>query len=287
MTYARIVRPYSFRIVNVFTLDGQRLSGNPLCVFDDGRGLSDSEMQALACQTNLSETTFVVPYEDGRIGVRIFTPSYEMPFAGHPTLGTAHVVAKGREKVSLELRVGTVEVRANGAFYTLRTAKAPTCRAPDATRREMAEALGLDESALVDDPAWIDTGVEQLVVHVRSVADVRAAKPSPQQLVRHATSRGGEESMAYVVAEEAPGRHVARFFFTSHGAVIEDPATGSACANFGGFHLSRGRTLPFRTSIRQGDEVARPSRLDLEVDTEGRVFVTGEVVELGRGTIEL
>lgn len=287
MTYARIVRTYSFRIVNVFTLDGQRLSGNPLCVFEDGRGLSDAEMQALACQTNLSETTFVLPRDDGRIGVRIFTPSYEMPFAGHPTLGTAHVVAKGRETLSLELRVGTVEVRAERAYYTLRTAKPPTSRAFGATRGELAEALGLAESALVDDPTWIDTGVEQLVVHVRTVADVRAAKPSPQLLVRHATSLGGEESMAYVIAEEAPGRHVARFFFTSHGAVIEDPATGSACANFGGFHLVKGRALPLRTSVRQGDEVARPSRLDLTVDTEGRVFVTGEVIELGRGTIEL
>ena len=287
MTYARIVRTFSFRIVNVFTLDGHRLSGNPLCVFEDGRGLSEAEMQALACQTNLSETTFVVPREDGRIGVRIFTPSYEMPFAGHPTLGTAHVIAGGREAVSLELRVGTVEVRLEGAHCTLRTAKPPAARPCDASRGELAEALGLPESALADDPTWIDTGVEQLVVPVRSVADVRAAKPSPPLLVRVATSLGGEESMAYVIAEESPGRHVARFFFTSHGAVIEDPATGSACANFGGFHLVTGRPLPFRTSIRQGDEVARPSRLDLEVDTEGRVFVTGEVIELGRGTIEL
>jgi trans-2,3-dihydro-3-hydroxyanthranilate isomerase len=281
------VRSYSFRIVNVFTLDGQRLSGNPLCVFEDGRGLSDATMQALACQTNLSETTFVLPREDGRIGVRIFTPSYEMPFAGHPTLGTAHVVAKGRTTISLELRAGTVEVLAEGAHYTLRTAKPPRSRAFGATRGELADALGLAESALLDDPTWIDTGVEQLVVPVGTVADVRAAKPSPQLLVRHATSLGGEESMAYVIAEEAPGRHVARFFFTSHGALIEDPATGSACANFGGFHLVKGRELPLRTSIRQGDEVARPSRLDLEVDTEGRVFVKGEVIELGRGTIEI
>lgn len=287
MTYARNVRSHSFRIVNVFTLDGQRLSGNPLCVFEDGRGLSDAEMQALACQTNLSETTFVVPREDGRIAVRIFTPSYEMPFAGHPTLGTAHVVGEGGEAISLELRVGTVDVRADGARYTLRTAKAPTSRPCGATRGELAEALGLAEGALSDDPVWIDTGVEQLVVPVRTVADVRAAKPSPPLLVRRATSLGGEESMAYVIAEASPGRHVARFFFTSHGAVIEDPATGSACANFGGYHLTKGGSLPFRTSIRQGDEVARPSRLDLEVDPEGRVFVTGEVIEIGRGTIDL
>ena len=92
---------YAYRIVNVFTVDGDRFSGNPLCVFEDARGLSDHTMQALARQMNLSETTFVLPptdpaHADAR--VRIFTPSFEMPFAGHPTLGTASVIGGFRDR---------------------------------------------------------------------------------------------------------------------------------------------------------------------------------------------
>ena len=82
----------AYRLVNVFTQDSGRLTGNPLCVFEDGRGIADDVMQALALQFNLSETTFIFPSDEAHARVRIFTPSYEMPFAGHPTLGTAHVV---------------------------------------------------------------------------------------------------------------------------------------------------------------------------------------------------
>src|SRR5689334_7347265 len=84
--YTRLMR---FRIVNVFTVGGDRLSGNPLCVFEDARGLTDDQMQALARQLNLSETTFILPSQTATAHVRIFTPAFEMPFAGHPTLGTA------------------------------------------------------------------------------------------------------------------------------------------------------------------------------------------------------
>src|SRR5580693_862740 len=121
---------HAFRIVNVFTMPGERLSGNPLCVFEDGRGLSDPQMQALALQLNLSETTFVLP--PSRPGatarVRIFTPTFEMPFAGHPTLGTAHVLAGLRDEVVLELKAGLVPVKRDGAAWTLRAAKPPTTR---------------------------------------------------------------------------------------------------------------------------------------------------------------
>ena len=89
---------YAFRIVNVFTVGDDPLSGNPLCVFEDARGLTDEQMQALARQMNLSETTFVLPPRgDADAHVRNFTPTFEMPFAGHPTLGTASVVAAARE----------------------------------------------------------------------------------------------------------------------------------------------------------------------------------------------
>src|SRR5229473_854297 len=113
---------YAYRLLNVFTLDGKRLSGNPLCVFEDGRGLDSATMQALARQFNLSETTFIFPSEKASAAVRIFTPNYEMPFAGHPTLGTAHVVRAvrgGGDRVALEMHAGLVEVSADGDAWTL------------------------------------------------------------------------------------------------------------------------------------------------------------------------
>ena len=103
----------SYRLVNVFTQNGGRLTGNPLCVFEDGSGLDTAQMQALALQFNLSETTFIAESAKADARVRIFTPSYEMPFAGHPTLGTAHVLRSLKnagEKLTLELNVGVIPV---------------------------------------------------------------------------------------------------------------------------------------------------------------------------------
>src|SRR5512132_1894335 len=107
---------FAFRILNVFAREG-RLSGNPLCVFEDGRGLDDPTLQALARQFNLSETTFILPSDKATARVRIFTPSYEMPFAGHPTLGTAHVVralGRGGDAIALEMKAGVIPVNARG-----------------------------------------------------------------------------------------------------------------------------------------------------------------------------
>src|SRR5260221_4207375 len=101
---------YRFRIVNVFA--GAPLTGNPLCVFEDGRGLDDATLQALARQFNLSETTFILPSQRAAARVRIFTPVYEMPFAGDPTLGTAHVVRSlkgGGDTLALEMKAGIIQ----------------------------------------------------------------------------------------------------------------------------------------------------------------------------------
>src|SRR4030088_3070795 len=102
---------YAYRIVNVFTLGRVPLSGNPLCVFERAQTLDAASMQALALQFNLSETTFILPSERATARVRIFTPAYEMPFAGHPTLGTAHVVRDLRkcgEALELEMKAGVI-----------------------------------------------------------------------------------------------------------------------------------------------------------------------------------
>src|SRR5471030_1574685 len=127
-----------YRIVNVFA--ESPLAGNPLCVFEDGSTLDDATMQALALQFNLSETTFILPAtnKDATARVRIFTPAFEMPFAGHPTLGTAHVVREllqTADDVKLEMPAGVIPVTAQGDEWTLR-ANAPQSHALHVSRED-------------------------------------------------------------------------------------------------------------------------------------------------------
>lgn len=277
----------AFRIVNVFAIDDDRFSGNPLCVFEDGRELSGEQMQSIARQMNLSETTFVLPAErGGTVRTRIFTPSFEMPFAGHPTLGTAHVVGalRGKATVTLELPAGLVEVTSQRATWTLRTAKPPQTRALEASKADVAAMLGLPVDAIAGEPRWVDTGVEQLVIPIASAAHVRAARPVTESLGRIGAlaSRGGE-AMAYIWSPEG----VVRFFFTKLGALIEDPATGSACANLGGYLLTRGDAVPVEMTLLQGDAVHRPSRLGLRVDRERNIYVSGDVIEVATGSFTI
>jgi PhzF family phenazine biosynthesis protein len=281
---------HRFRLLNVFTIDTDRFSGNPLCVFEDGQGLSDAQMQSLARQFNLSETTFILPSTTpgASARVRIFTPTFEMPFAGHPTLGTAHVVRDllGRgDVVALEMKAGLVEVTARGDAWTLRATGAPSTRPPEASQEALAGMLGLERSDVAEGPLWVDTGAEQLVLPLVSAEAVRRARPTADLLARHGFSAKRGASMAYVWARQEPGVVLARFFFVSNGSVVEDPATGSACANLGGWMVATGTPLPVSLEVLQGAAVGRPSKLRLEVDGERRVFVAGDVIEVGRGVL--
>src|ERR1700688_4437454 len=162
---------HAFRIINVFTRDGGALTGNPLCVFENAAAFDTERMQALARQFNLSETTFILPSSQADARVRIFTPSYEMPFAGHPTLGTAHVcraLGLGGESLRLEMPAGVIPVRAQGDRWTL-TAPTPTWREVAESRRVLAQALGLEKGDIGDRPLWIKSGKEQLVVPLTSI----------------------------------------------------------------------------------------------------------------------
>jgi trans-2,3-dihydro-3-hydroxyanthranilate isomerase len=260
-------------------------------VFEDARGLTDARMQALARQMNLSETTFVLPptASAATARVRIFTPGFEMPFAGHPTLGTAHVVRALRtagDRVALEMHAGVVEVRADGDTWTLRAARAPTTRPPAASRVELARMLALPDDAVADEPLWVDTGVDQLVIPLSTADHVRAARPIVDAFLRNARSEIREGAMAYVWAREGDAVTV-RFMFEQHGAIVEDPATGSACANLGGWMIATGKPLPVTATLRQGDAVGRPSRLQLRVTADRAIFVGGDVIELGRGELDV
>ncbi len=280
----------AYRIVNVFTVGQDPFSGNPLAVFEDSAGLDDGLLQAIARQLNLSETTFVTgPGPDGvDADVRIFTPSYELPFAGHPTLGTAYVVGSllaAKTAVVLGMPAGRVPVTVDGARWTLTTAVAPSTRSVDATSAELAETLGLEEADVAEGALWVDTGVEQLIVPLASVEAVRRAQADPRLLRRHAESDRGE-ALTYVWAPTGDESIEARLFFTQGTAAVEDPATGSACANLGGWFHARGERGLHRV-IRQGDAVDRPSELHLELDPDGTIRVGGTVHELGAGVIVL
>jgi len=278
------MRDYAFRIVNVFALSP--LAGNPLCVFEDARGLDDATMQALALQFNLSETTFVLPSASATARVRIFTPTFEMPFAGHPTLGTAHVVRdvkRAGDRVTLEMKAGVIPVEAKGDAWTLE-ANAPKHHAPAASSADLAAMLGLARDDIHGTPLWVDTGSDQLVIPLATFDAVRRAAPTSDALAEHASS--GNRAMAYVFARE--GDHVlCRFFFRKHTSVVEDPGTGSACANLGGWLLVTGAALPQKLKVDQGEAVGRPCRLGLEVTADRRIRVSGRVVEIARGTLAI
>lgn len=275
----------AYRILNVFTRNGDPLSGNPLCVFENGAGLATDTMQRLARQLNLSETTFLLPSARADARVRIFTPTYEMPFAGHPTLGSAHACrALGRcgDQATLEMTAGVIPVRAQGNRWTLQANPAQT-RACEVPREALAAALGLAPHDIAAPPLWVAAGKEQLIVPLASARAVEAAAPDVGKLA--ALAQDEENRAVYVFARTSATTVLSRFFFFTQGTnIVEDPATGSAAANLGGWLIATGSTLPQRLEISQGECVGRPSTLYLEVDAEQRIFVSGEVIELGRGT---
>jgi len=277
---------YAYRLVNVFTQGGAPLSGNPLCVFERAQTLDAARMQALALQFNLSETTFILPSERANARVRIFTPGYEMAFAGHPTLGTAHVcraLGLGGDRLTLEMQAGIIAVRAAGDRWTFK-AKSPSWREVEEPRLAVAAALGLEAQDIGERPLWVNTGYEQLIVPLTSEAAVRRARGRADLLAQLKSIDG--HSMAYFFAPVGAGL-LARFFFPQGGSLREDPATGSATANLGGWCLAMGRTLPCEFDISQGEYAGRPSALRLRVDAERQIFVSGDVIELGRGTVNL
>jgi PhzF family phenazine biosynthesis protein len=278
------MKNYAFRILNVFAREG-RLTGNPLCVFEDGTGLDDATMQALARQFNLSETTFILPSEKATRRVRIFTPGYEMPFAGHPTLGSAHVVrelASAGDSLTLEMKAGIIPVTAKGDRWTLQ-ANPPRSRAEKLGEAELAEILGLGGGDIAPGTMRVSIGREQLLVPVKNAEAVRRARPRADLFGRLASDEG--PGQAYVFADSGDAVE-SRFFFTSGNAILEDPATGSACANLGGWFVATRPGIDVERTISQGEMVLRPSTLYLSVKA-GVIRVGGDVIELARGTLAL
>jgi len=287
---------YAFRLLNVFA--SSTFSGNQLCVFEDARGMDDATMLNLAAQFNLSETTFILPSDKAAARVRIYTPGFEMKFAGHPTIGTSQVVRdlqKTGDELTLEFAAGVVPVTAHGDAWTF-TAPCPggvQTAPPALDRAEIASLLGLDAADLLGDPIWVDTGADQLLIPVASVQAVRRIAPDASRLDRwQANSLGRKVMYAFAFDEgrQQDGRQVvvARYFYAkAGGGVNEDAGTGSACANLGGWLQHRNHALPARILVEQGDQIGRPCRLLLDVQADRRIQVGGRALEIGRGVVDI
>jgi len=291
---------YHYRLVNVFA--DTTFGGNPLCVFEDARGLSDAQMHLITRQFNLSETAFILPADEASAAVRVFAPGHEMRFAGHPALGTAHVVRALRggiepaapDTLSLLFQAGAVPLQAVGDVWRFAAPGGAAMPAPRAVEQEpamLATGLGLQADDLAAAPVWLDTGSEQLLVPLRSAAALQRAWPQPAWLAHWPANAQGRRGVYLFVfdGERAGVAQVkARYFFlAANGSVGEDPGTGSACANLGGWCLSQGHALPLRCAVEQGAAIERPCHLQLEVDLARRIWVGGRVIELGQGYINL
>jgi trans-2,3-dihydro-3-hydroxyanthranilate isomerase len=271
-------------VADVFT--DTPLTGNQLAVFTDGREVDEDTMQALAREMSFSETVFVLPPEaGGHARIRIFTPVSELPFAGHPTLGSAFVLAQPLqlEEIKLETGAGIVPVRLEreGAriIFGWMTQPLPQWR-PYERADELLSVLGVESELPVD---WYDLGPSHVFVALRSADEVAALRPNFQELAAFET---GINCFA-----GADGRWKTRMFAPADG-VPEDPATGSAAGPLAVHLLRHGRIASGEEiEIEQGAELQRPSRLYARATGTAaaleRVEVGGSAVVVARGEFRL
>ncbi|HEV2609488.1 MAG TPA: PhzF family phenazine biosynthesis protein, partial [Noviherbaspirillum sp.] len=195
--------------------------------------------------------------------------------------------------LKLEFKVGLVDVSAQEDTWTFVAPASgmPETRSTGLPDDFIARMVGLTAADLLESPMWVNTGTDQLLMPVRSVDAVARAQPAGDLLNQWLVSSLGRKT-AYVFAFDGDAASsaevVARYFFTMQGGgVAEDPGTGSACANLGGWLIAAGRPLPRSVQIRQGEAVGRKCTLHLHVSAERRIHVGGRVIELGRGFVDI
>jgi trans-2,3-dihydro-3-hydroxyanthranilate isomerase len=277
------VRRFRYVVADVFT--DTPLTGNQLAVFTDARDLDPLTMQALARETNFSETVFVLPPSsaDADVRIRIFTPAVELPFAGHPVLGAAFVLGIPLQKIVIRLETAAgvvpVELERDGARIVFGSMEQPIPRWQVADNQEaILAALGVPSSGLPIERYELGPG--HVYVELVSADDVAAVQPDLGALER-ATPDG-----VNCFARDGAGWKT-RMFAPGHG-VAEDPATGSAAGPLA-IHLARHGRISFgeQIEISQGAEIGRPSKLFARVDGSAeqieRVTVGGSAVVVARG----
>ena len=276
---------FRYVVADVFT--DTPLAGNPVAVFTDARDLEESEMQRLARELNLSETVFVLPQEQGgHARIRIFTPDIEMQFAGHPTLGTAFVLAQPMQLAEIRLETGagivTVALEREGARIVFGKMAQPIPRwGPFEDAEALLAALGVERSEL---PVEVyDNGAQHVYVALGSETEVAALRPNLGGL-------GLPAALGTNCFAGSGSRWKTRMF--GLGGIPEDPATGSAAGPLA-VHLARHGRIAWgdEVEISQGAEIGRPSTLYARAEgSEGHidcVEVGGSAVVVARGEFRL
>ena len=299
--------------VHYFTLDvftDMRFGGNPLAVILDGRGLTSAEMLQVTREFNYSESTFVLPAEsaDTTKRVRIFTPGGEVPFAGHPTIGTAIALVFAGDvpptgdtvHVVLGENVGPVPVTVRlsdgvPVWAQLSVAQQPI-EGPPIDRATVAAMLSVAESDVLDTdghaPTPVSCGLPFLIVPMRSRDAVSRVRIDMPVFARTLRGTPCAMIMAFAPVHDVPGVDVHARVFCPDDGVPEDPATGSATAALGGYLAARTpRTGTLRWVSQQGLEMGRPSRLEIEVDKPDGVItavrVGGSAVLMSEGRLRV
>ena len=294
------MRPYRYYTCDVFT--DRQFGGNPLAVLTDARDLSDATMQAIAREFNYSETTFVVPPTDVRntARLRIFTPGGELPFAGHPTVGSAFVLSTigatpGATELVFEQSVGPVRVRVDRSGGQVVACALTAPRQPERVASlpapvELASMLGLDQNALLGEAGVWSCGVPFAVIPLATVDALKSVRLNVDRWQRLLGNHVGQKIYPVARIDDATWR--VRMFAPSLG-VAEDPATGAAAAALAGWlvatqPLDRGTR---RWRILQGEDIGRASVIELEADIAdgciSAVRVGGRSVMIAEGTLHL
>jgi PhzF family phenazine biosynthesis protein len=277
-----VIRP--FQLVDVFGIGP--FTGNPVAVIDDAQDLTTDEMQQITRWLNLSETTFLLPPTDSAADyrVRIFTLAHELPFAGHPTLGTCHswLETGGQPQrgdvIVQECAAGLVEIRRSNSDLAF---KAPLLiRSGPPSEAELAlaaEVLRIDAASIVD-AHWADNGPGWLVIMLASAAEVLAVEP-----LRHFPKRIDIGLVGPCPAGSEEEFELRAIFSGPRGELIEDPVTGSLNAAVGQWFFASGKAHG-RYTARQGTVLGRSGRIGVSEDASGQVWVAGRAETLFRGS---
>jgi len=290
-----------FYIVDVFA--EEKYAGNQLAVFTQGHLYSDEEMQKLAKEMNYSETTFIFPQESrgNTFKVRIFTPAREVPFAGHPTLGTAYVILKEFMRtpvpeVILDLKVGKIPVAASytpaGEVDTLLMKQVEPSFGATVDAMSAAEILSLPLEAIdTRHPVQeVSTGLPFLIVPLKTLEHVRAAKVDMDCFARLWDRLEARAILVFSPETYKPESQLNVRVFVHYYGIPEDPATGSGNGCLAGYLLKHNyfRAPNIDLKVEQGYEIGRPSALRLKGDLEGgriNVYVGGRVIPVAKGNL--
>ncbi|MFT4715874.1 MAG: trans-2,3-dihydro-3-hydroxyanthranilate isomerase [Paracoccaceae bacterium] len=284
-----------FQVFDVFTKSP--FGGNQLAVILDASDLAERNLQAIAREFNFSETTFVFPPIDSKNNarVRIFTPTSEIPFAGHPTIGTAIAIAQmtGETKLVLELAVGPIECQVDlGKSSSARfTTKVPLMNFGEVEVKDIASCLGLDTSAVLStthSPQIASVGLPFALVELASDAELSKAMPVTDKFQIAETRYANGIDMFAIFAYVKHGNDVNARMFAPLNNIPEDPATGSAAAALGAF-ISGIKQQSMEFSINQGVDMGRPSRINVATEFSNgacnSVSISGSAVQTMRGEL--